>query len=518
MKGSWLRVSWLMPLIGGAACSGLGGIRPADDDTGDAPVILPLSCDDDYLDAPADLSAPEAADGQLKRVVQVSSEDFDTLCLAIYYPSDPGHRLYREGAPVVVSAVPALKAQTVGQAQVVAGFGLVEVQPSYPGIDNSGCTTSGELDVGGAHSAAAVRDAIRFATGELTTVEGYTLGQLVGMPTCAGRAVLLGASNGGSVAHLALATWPGDLAPLVSGLALHECPLIPQFVLQDVGATWMDRDHEYDADGNGVPWDDGLNVTWEDSACRSRESCELDYSTLAYSASLSIDEVFSWRYPSPYPAGLFYLDTNGNGHLDYSSEYATDIDENGLIDPEEDYVFIPQWDITWPDNSIMYFTPQVVQAAREQGLINECDWPEGIGTVEDTLAFWGPRTPYDYVAPIAQAYPEPFRVVIDYTVIDHGIPQINHPHIWALNEQYRDEGANVRLNGEMDMFTCAMTTTELEDFSIDLQPGQSVPEDELSRYAIPESVGNNDARVSSVLSVLWDLHGPFDRCPARNFQ
>ena len=492
---------------------------PTIGDTGDEPQSRwPLICDDDYLNAPDDLEEATQVDGSakwLRRVVKVSDNDSSYVCLAIYFPGQKDRTLYSEGAPVAITAVPAMKGQEVAGSQLDYQHNMIEVQPIYPGWDLDGCTTSGDIDVGGVGAAASIRDAIRFATGELTTTDGYTLGQLVGMPVCAERVVVLGASNGAGVAHLALASWPGMLDGRVAGLALHEAPPTPQFTLQDVGAIWLDADFEVDADGNGVPWDDGANPSYEIGACRTYDTCELDYSRMNYAKRLRIDQIFPNRYNSNYPRGVIYFDANQDGHLNHLPAGTTDMNENGAVDPLEDFVFIPQWDASWLDSSRMYYSPEVLDHLDQ--VFNEDDWPENIATVEAADEFWSIRSPLDFIDTITQAYRPPFRVVVEFTEIDHGIPQYSHPHVWVFNEMYLNAGARVRINGAMDMLECSVPVSALADWVIDLPPNTRVPESEMQQYAIPEDVSSTRARAASVLSVLWDVYGPFDRCPSLDF-
>jgi hypothetical protein len=475
----------------------------------------PLSCDQSYLEEVEGLPEPEYYDASkqiLRQVVRVETEAFPSLCLSIYYPSDPSVRLYDEGSPVVAAAPPSLKDQTPGGSQLDVTMGLIEVEPLYPGWTRNGCTTSGNIDVGGEPSAAAVRDAVLFAAGVYRTSRGHSLGQLVGRPVCNDRVPLLGASSGAGVAHRALATWPEQLAAPLLGLALFEAPATGQFAVLDTGAIWKDGKQRVDSSGNGIPWDDGSNPSYEKGACASYETCELDYSTMRFDKDLALGDVYPNLQNADSLPGLFYLDGNGNGALDLGEDGGTDMDGDGGVDPEEDFVFLPLFDTTWADTSTQYFSSEVAWAAKELELFDESDWPAGIATPTESDLFWSTRTAMPYVETIAGAYPDDFRVTIGYSQLDHGPPHHTHPHIWVMNHAYLDLGTSTRLQGAWRLLQCVLDPAYAGDFSMDLEPDVHVPEDRLHEYALPEDVPTTRARAVPALALIWDHLGSFDRC------
>ncbi len=475
------------------------------------------TCSDDYLDAPDDLPAPEPGDspGQLAYTVRLVTDDFDPLCVVVRFPEDRDTRLYDAGAPVVVSALPGLKAQEAGAAQVDARAGFVEVQPLYPGWAAGNCTTSGDNDMGAYRSAAAVRDGVLFATGQLRTDRGHSIGQLVGMPLCDDQVVITGPSSGAGVAHSTLARFPDQLVGSVMGMALFEVPPTGQFVTLDGGAYWMDTDKSVDSDGNGYAWDDGQNPSYDDGDCASYNTCDLDYSNMLFVPEMTVADVFPFLIHTESLGGLFYLDNNGNGQLDTAEGGTTDTNGNGGVDDDEDYLLLPNYHSTWSDPSKQYFSTEVAQAAEDLGLFGEGEWPAEIAEPRPTAEYWSQRTSVPFMDDIAAHYPPPFRVALGYTEYDHGPPQVTHPNMWVLNSNYLDLGVSVRLIGDWEMLQCVLSKQQLGDWQVDLEPDVRVPEQRMHDYAIPESLDITSARGTAVMSLFWDTLGPFDNCPAR---
>ncbi len=503
------------PSTGESGSTGETG-SPDTQDTG--PFSTELSCNSDWTTAPADLPQPNdyGADGTyVYRIVQIPSDDFDELYATVFFPSDPQQKLYAAGAPVVVAVVPALEIQYDLVAQLSSDYGVIEVQPLYPGWSYDGIGTSGHSDLDGWGIAAALRDTIRFAAGDLDSVDGLSIGQLVGMDVCNRPLTVLGASSGGAAVARALDWFSDDLKNLVGGMATHESPSMHQFIIYDAGALWMDPNEATDGDGNGFTWDDGRNRTYQPGAC-DRETCNMDYSDLRRSTDVSLGEIYSMFGAIPEQE-VYYLDHNGNCVLDYVQGTGTlDVDGNGYLDDDEDYVFCPHWDDK-ADNDMdrRFYTPEVLQAAIDNSQLDPGDWPSYLATLDESTEFWQSRNMLSHVSAIAAAYPSSFRAVVEYTEEDHGVAQPTHPHVYYLYEALREDGVTVRYNGTDDMLDCVVPADKLSGWAGARQVGEYIAEEDLADYALPETVFNAMARAVGTTALIWDLWGPFDLCPAQ---
>ena len=488
-------------------------------ETGDTqlPPMLELICNDDYLDP---VALPEAMidpdePTQAYRVVQVESEHFDEAYLLVVFHTDPEERLYDAGAPVVVGAIPALLLQEEPVAQLLPGFGVIEIQPIFSGWSVDGVGTSGDPDAGGPADADMLREAILFGAGRKTTIEGYTLGQVVEAPVCNDKVMVLGASSGAIVAMMALASMDEELASATMGFANHEAPLLPQLLLGDAGALWMDPqdpNNLRDQDGDGYTFDEGINPTYRPGDCQGT-SCDLDYSALLWDPVMHSADINTGRFEgSDYP-GVLYLDLDGDGQVTHIGG-SLDVNQNGWLDADEDFMFMPHWDKLLPDGAHMY-SPEVLGAAVTSGILREDNWPEHVASLAETVEFWQVRNMMNYVEPLAAVAPPWFRAAIDYTEVDHGQALPDRPHVMLFYDAFDAAGVPIRYNYSEAMMDCtvapglwkaAWTGQELP-YNYDLQLS------ELDDHAMVEDVPNSIVRALPAVGLLWDMYGEFDRCP-----
>ena len=87
-------------------------------------------------------------------------------------------------------------------------------------------------------------------------------------------------------------------------------------------------------------------------------ACDLDYSRLRWDADTNHGAI--WSLILPERDGLFYLDNNDNGVLDYTPGAPTPLDTNAnrILDADEDYVLVPTWDPT-VGKGLHHYSPQV---------------------------------------------------------------------------------------------------------------------------------------------------------------
>lgn len=455
-------------------------------------------------DDPAE-TLPDAGeiDGLRYRVIRIPGGLFEALYAVVLFPAD-GTTAWEDGAPVVVVAPPGLSVDSgVEEAPKPvfdARYGVVEVQPIYPGWTVAGYSTSGGSDDGGMQTASALSETIRMASGDAILDRGLTLSQIAEMPVCNDRVALLAYGTGGGVAMEALAP-NAPLASVLAGFGSFEAPTLPQLVAGDAGFPWMDADPEVDGDGNGASWDDGRNADWTSGACDT-VSCSLDYSSVAWDTDLHLSDVFPGRFEDA-PQGVLYLDRSGSGALEYDAG-GLDVDGDGAIGADEDFVLLPHVS----SEGRVYYSPQAAYAAKD---LPE-SWPEGVVELAETEAFWAIRSMAEEGKVVLSTYDTRLPVVVGFTEQDGSLPLPDRPHVVTLHEMFADAGFPTRYNFRGDLLDCWLDPSSRGGWDGGPPRGTDLEEGELDAWAIPESVGDETALALTGLAVLWDAFGPFDYC------
>lgn len=463
-------------------------------------------------DVPTSLPAPQTQpeSGQRYRIVGLPGTSRAVVYAIVFYPGQDDHSLYDEGLPVIVSFGPTVADVQDADPLLPEDPGIVELQAIYPGITTEGYTTEGPKDYGGPDSAAAGWDVIRFATGEITTTDGYTLRELVGLSLCDAKALVLSSSGGGTIAMEALRAHVDELDDKLIGFASHESPSTGQLMAQDGGAIWMDPNANIDGDGNGFFWDDGRNPTFDLGLCSVEDAtCALDYSTIRWDSTTNLADAYPDRYrDGDWEDGVLYLDRTENGALDLIRN-GLDLDGDSLLD--EDFAFLPIDSPYGSDSALprLWFTAEATAALAALG----GEWPADVATVEQVTPFWADRNMTAHILEIAPSLPADFAVSVDYTEMDHAIGIGTRPHIWMVYEAFRRAGASVRYNASADAMACIYDASMLTDWAGELAPGAEIAEADVSAWAMPEVINNEQARAASSLGILWDKLGPFDQCP-----
>lgn len=483
-------------------------------DTGDPDPPVRV-CDDAWLTAPADIPAFteywKTSDNLLYRVVQVESDLYDPLYLGVFVPADPSANAWVDGAPVAVVA----RNPTETPAFLLDRFGFVEVQPMYDSFMTVPERTVGPANATGMEYAEAYRQAVRFAAGVTTTVEGWTIGQVAGRPVCGPGVVLLSGSSGAATLWAALDAWHEELVPLSLGIGAYEPPSVVEFMTGDAGWVWRDARSDYDADGNGFAFDDFRNPAWLPGSCpASSPTCLLDYSGLAITNLILLHWLLPWKYElAPGAEVVLYLDRNGNGALDLSDAPDVDLDGNEAIDGTEDYYFTPEHDAeAEPPLDKQFYSPALLAAAVDAGLLDPADWPKGMASPDEADAYWTAQNPLPHALSVAPRLAGSVPVVLSFTEVDHGVGLGTHPHVWLLYETLRRQGVTVRLNASQVAFDCVAGLGEKYLEGIPAEPDLAVAEEEMHAFSVRESIPVSFSWGLPALEIAWSQLGPFDRC------
>ncbi len=446
------------------------------------------------------------------RVVSVQTDAFDELAVIVAWPAS-GETAWTEGAPVVV-VLPAALSPAAGWTRdfvpnLSASGGLVEVTVVPPGMGVAGHHTSGDFDYAGEASVTAVREAVLFAAGERTGVDGASLPMSSGVPVCGDEVVIAARSSGSMVGMRALARDAELLAPHVVGLVAYEPPSLPAMVGPDAGALWMDPHPETDHDDNGIPWDEGRNRSLDEAGC-DEVDCPMELDTIRWTEEVSMDDVFGVSTTSA-PPGVLYLDRDHSGKLDLVDGHP-DVDGDGVIGEDEDAILPPLRDlVTRAGGSERHvFTPQVLAAAMDAGVLSLDDWPTHVEDPEATVAFWSTRHMLASVSEAAEL--ADWRLGLAYTEVPHAVTLTHRANVRLVYEAAYERGLPVRYNAPEQVVSCLEPGLASADWPGGPDLDMPLLPPHMAAAAFPSGVDAREAMTLSTAAMFWDAYGPDHRC------
>lgn len=368
------------------------------------------------------------------RILSQSRAEIEVVILT---PSKPR---YREGAPVVVNVRPAVQPQPAGRADRcgLTALGFVVVNFGYP--------TGERFDQGGPNCKRALADVLLFAMGKTTDAQGRRIEELSPIEVQTGVVGAIGWSHGGNAVVTTLQAHPDELQDMAFYVS-YESPCgtseesLGDIVNVDYGGVRFDPDPRRDADGNGLPWDDGRNPYYTPGKT-------LDFSRLCW------DPDVTWRWRLAPAKGVLFLDGNGNGKFDVVQvgvsgaarggvTQTPDINRDGRIDKNEDFP-LSFLHGTANDRGQRFYSLSVTEAAAQT--VFRDGFPPDIATVEQARAYWSER---DMAAGFEQleACFDDLLVCIYAGRQDHVQAQSDCPHIRAQYTGLRRAGIGwVRIN------------------------------------------------------------------------
>ncbi|RLF50491.1 MAG: hypothetical protein DRN11_04545 [Thermoplasmata archaeon] len=292
----------------------------------------------------------------------------------------------------------------------VVEHGIVLLQFDFPGGGASG----GVYDDRGMNCIKALRDVILFAEGKIRDVNGKSINELI-KPLKVANVGLVGWSNGGNIATVVCSLFSLN----VSWLVTYESPSKDIYIVVEPGGIKYDPNVAIDADGNGIPWDDGRNLHF------SAYDEKTNYENISWDGNAFFDR---WK-------GWIYLDNNKNGKFDFV-DGSLDLNGNGVVDKYEDY---PIACLITKINGVekrIYSIP-----ARKSMIFSIAE----IATLNETINFWKIRSmEYHYREAIRK---NDLAVMIFGSVMDHVQANPFHPHIFSAYNGFLNAGVKfVRLN------------------------------------------------------------------------
>lgn len=300
---------------------------------------------------------------------------------------------YASGAPIVIWLPGGNSTGGILPRSEFSRFGFITIQFSFPGGLNSG----GTYDNRGPNCILALRDIIKFATGQITNTNGQTLKQLISpkIPMYS-NVGLVGSSHGGNISIVTAGYYGSEIQ--LAWICNWESPVGDGMPGAEAGAR---------NPTNGNPW---TNPAYNDT------TGIFDYSKLKYSDTLRLT-------PTTFIGG-FYFDINNNG----VPNRGTDFIINGF-----------------GSSGKQYTSTTLVQEAVNRGIFPAVP-PSHIASLSQTQDFWKWRNGDLWIDSVRKKLSNLMFVIIA-TDTDHVQSAKDHPHVYIQYEHFRTAGIRfVRLN------------------------------------------------------------------------
>ena len=337
------------------------------------------------------------------------------------YVIPPFTERYAAGAPIVIH----LEGGTGGDGILfepcpMARHGFVSIQFSFPGSGTGAAASGGLYDRRGPRSLAAVRDVVRFASGEINDHLDRSLAELIEPIVPLGDNIgLVGWSNGGNTTICAAGAH-GDSMPGLAWIVNWESPVGDGMPTVEAGCI--------------VPGTNPLvNPAYNES------TGVFDYTTVSYDPTLQIDIMDG---TAEYIGGLYF-----------------DINQNGVVDEGTDYVVRP----FLHDESI-YYSVGMTEYAYTHGVLPPAP-PAHIASFAETQDFWYWRNGENWFDQVIALRPE-LMFLVEGSTVDHAQSAADHPHVLIQYNGFINSGTRlVRLNP--DRSYVELVAGQAEPFAVD---------------------------------------------------
>jgi len=335
-----------------------------------------------------DAGAAEPGDASAEEPIRegttfVHSDGIGRIAVAFRVPQAPR---YAEGAPVIVNVSGFFTGSSgFGFPLDPDALGAITVTYLWPGKHDArtGLRSEGTFDYGGPDCLAALRDVIRFATGEVADIDGRHLAEIAGVPIHGNVAGLYAFSHSGIVATNVLALHGADL-PGVGFFVGRENPTIDALYPLEPGH-------------------------WDDASGRPRFNPF--YDPTGYTpTSIAIDySMVYWSSAEGRPA----FRTTGVAGDDYVCSFKH-----------------PQM---WGKD---YWSTDLLQALLDNGALTRETWPEQLATPEEAAEYWPFRETVHNYPLLAEALPD-LKAMLVFAADDHVQVAIDKPHIHHAYDGFR---------------------------------------------------------------------------------
>ena len=318
-------------------------------------------------------------------ITYIPSEGIGNIAVQVSIPNTPR---YDDGAGVIVDVATFFtESRRFHLSLDVTQIGMIHISYLWPGkSDPTGAKSDGTFDYGGEDSIQALRDVIRFASGQIADVDGFYMNELMAMTPLTDQVGLYAFSHPGIAAVNVMALY-GDELPNVGYLIGRENPTLD--ALSSVELGYWDEDRR--------PVNNPL-YTYPGSYTATE--IVLDYRDVRWDPTYTQP---GWDY-----VGRAYLDLNGNGVLDGS-----------------DFAFGPRIPTMYDKR---YYSAALTLALRESGALTEASWPVDLATPEEARNMWPFRSSVQRYPELISQAPN-LKVMLVFADRDHVQPSLDKPHI-----------------------------------------------------------------------------------------
>jgi len=444
-------------------------------------------------------SAQQVAD---LRVPSPESTGGGSLAVRAYFPGDPADFRYGEsGAPVAVIALGTTGPGNLDMlySEESREIGAVLLKFLFPGGEYEGRASDGTYDWRGLDSQRALRDVLRFATGEIQDSEGRSLEEIVGGPIREDQVGLLAFSNGVPISMAALGRFGGEIPPLPY-ILFWEGALNDQFHGFDLPVFFYDPTGD-DADSDGVLNNDVLNGAY---ISYDYPRLNIDYTRIEYDSEAHV--VLDAEYN-----GIFYFDNNGDGVFNQAiaDSWNSDTNQNGFVDPTEDYPLLGQlFPVGLGGKKVAILSRGAADAAGSAlNRAGVSQWPEPYMQPSAVEAWWDERDPAERIGDALALQPA-MRAMVVYSETDHFYINRGKAHIQMDYETFRRSGRWARLNPDAAYLRLFGEPAGPVDVPANIDP---LPE-QMPGFAEPDDVGLS--RVELIFAGTAEM---FDRSVSDNW-
>ncbi len=413
------------------------------------------------------------------------------VSVSTYVPSDsaPGQGLavnliyshkarYKESAPVVVLVPGGNASQGLDFSMHSAQQGFVEVRFAFPGGGKPGFVSSGIYDNRGSKSQEALRDVLRFASGQISDHQNRKISDLLPFKVDSKAIGAVGWSNGGNILLVTLAKYASDLSA-VSFLAFYESPVGNMFFPCALGGA-----HDMLANKH---YRQGTAATGQ---------VLVDYKKLCYQYNASKSPGAHKKNDEAEIDGVIFFDDNSNGFWEESTEfavpYSTDIGMDKQIYPPS--VTKAIWALPG------FQPPQRNPKDKDKPKI---EWKAPpIATYEESLAYFRDRDGSLYIKQVVQEHPQ-MAFCIFGSQLDHLQRQSDHPHVAMLYNSLLEHKARfLRLNPS-SIYVGAVAYMKPSTFP-ENRPNSSIDAEAITKYLEPEGLIPDYAYMEAAVAELAD--------------
>lgn len=366
---------------------------------------------------------------------------------------------YSDGAPVMVY-VPTFftpEEKAFSEFEDFTQIGVIEITLLYPGQgEKGGASSEGVNDYGGAASIAALRDVIKFASGDLKNTEGFTLDQIIEVNPLFDNVGLYAFSHPGLAATNVMAEYGEEIS--VAWFVGRENPTIDTMLPLEIG---------YFDENSKAPV---INPLYKYPDSYSEDDIILDYSSIQY------NEI------STRP----YFDLNENKQSDLG-DYELGKNVPNMFGKR-------------------FYSVELLEALQDNGL-SEKDWPSILATPEEAAELWPER---EAAGKYDQLKGQETRVMLVFNQKDHVLAPVDKPHIHQAYDGFTKAGLWVRLNPDsayMESFNPKITGQSFE------HEANTEPSD----WSNADSWGYSDNKINNVFIPLSAVAEMVDRTKENNW-